>query len=336
LARVAALLVLFPSPQQGNQSGRGTLALTGFQRSLALAPTWPELWEETGKFFLHLWPVLNQDERRFATACLERALLLAPERTEAILAFAFPIDPNLPAAVSSTDPRRGFAAARLYRQHRDSERAHRQARQVAARLTQEVTQDTGAFSSLLLLGEVQLFLGNHKEAKAVYEQGFTRASDPAVRGDFCWHLADWYYDREDYITAGDYYRRYLMLAPDTPEAMLRLGICTLRTGKREEGVRWLERAAELRLEDAAQRIQLAQAFEEAGRYDRANALYRRLLAQEAQPRPDLLLSLARNYIHLGLQREALSVYQQLLVVDTANAEARMFIDSVGKPRQPAR
>lgn len=326
LARLATLLELLYPPHPLSLSQKA-LAPPSFQRSLTLAPTRADLWEDTGRFLLQLWPALSEIDRHFAITCLEQALTLAPERTEAILAIAFPVDPDLPATLSGVDPRRGFAAARLYQQHGDSERAHRQTREVVARLQEEISQTNSDYlSSLLLLGEVQLFLGSQEEAREAYEQGLQRATDPAVRQDFCWRLAAWHFDRRDFVTARYYYRRYLTLVPDSPEAVLRLGISSLRAGDREEGVRWLERAVGMRLGDAGWQTQLASIFEEARRYDRANMLYRQLLAREEQPRPDLLLRLARNYKQLGLGQQALAAYRQLLAIDTDNAEARAFIE----------
>jgi tetratricopeptide (TPR) repeat protein len=314
--------------------------LAGFQRSLALAPARADLWENISRFFLQLWPALSKTERRFAITCLEQALTLAPERTEAILATAFPVDPDLPAVLSGPDPRRGFAAARLYQRHGDTERARRQAHKIVARLQEEAlgvrregVRREEAFSSFLLLAEVQLFLGNKEEAREAYEQGLEQTTDPAVHKDFCWRLAAWHFERQDFVTAGDYYRRYLALVPNSPEAALHLGISSLRTGEREEGMRWVEQAAGMRLGDAGWQTQLARIFEEAGRYDRANKLYRRILARDGQPNPDLLLHLARNYRQLGLGQEALAAYQRLLAIDANNAEARAFIELVEGPEK---
>jgi tetratricopeptide (TPR) repeat protein len=344
--------------------------LAGFQRSLTLAPARADLWENIGRFFLEFWPALSKTERRFALTCLEQALVLAPERTNAVLTAAFLVDPDLPAALNGADPHLGFAAARWYQQRGDTERAHRQAQDVVARLQQETlgVRREDISSSLLLLGEARLFLGNKEEAREAYEQGLGQTSDPAVRKDFLlrlgevqlslgnkeeareayeqgleqatdpvarrdfyWRLAAWHFERQDFITARDYYRHYLALAPDSSEAVLRLGLSSLRAGNREEGMRWLEQAAGMRPGDAGWQTQLARIFEEAGRYDRANELYHRLLEREEQPRSDLLLHLARNYKQLGLGQQALSAYRRLLLIDANNAEAWTFIELLEGP-----
>lgn len=315
-------------PEERNGQERTAPILAGFQRTFTLAPPWADLWEETGIFFVQYWPTLNETDRHFVITCLERALALAPERTEAVLAAALMADPDLPIVLSGADPYRVFAAARLYQRHGDTERARRQAQEVVARLQEEVSRTENAPSALLLLAEVQLFLGNQEEAREAYEQGLARTTDPAVRRDFCWRLAAWHFDRQDFVIARDYYRRYLALAPGSPEAVLQLGISSLRAGDREDGLRWLERAAGMRRGDVSWQTQLARLFQEAGGYDRANELYRRLLAHEQQPRPDLLLPLARNYKQLGLGQEALAAYRRLLAIDTNNAEAQAFIELI--------
>lgn len=325
LARVTALLKFSGSTDSTDSKDPVDL----FRRTLALAPNWADRWKETGLFFLDFWSDLSEADRRFALTCLEKSLTLAPGYTAEILSATFSVDPSLPAALSGANLRRGLAIARWYQQQGDTERATRLAQEAAVRLQEEASGVRGQEASrLLLLGEVQIFLDNEEAAREAYEEGLKRAPDPAARKEFCWRLAAWHFGNKDFIAARDYYFRYLELEPDNAEAVLQLGLSSVRAGNREEGIRWLERALRMQRTEDSWQARIARVFEEAGRYDRANKLYRHLLARAEQPRPDLLLRLAQNYKHLGLGKEALAAYRQVLSVDTSNAEARAFIEMV--------
>ena len=99
--------------------------------------------------------------------------------------------------------------------------------------------------------------------------------------------------------------------PEDADAAYMLGLLVVETGKPDEGIRWLTRAAEARPRDARVRYNLGLLLQQQGRLDEAGRALRR--AVELEPRGlDYLHAYADHLARRGRREQALALVERMI------------------------
>jgi tetratricopeptide (TPR) repeat protein/SAM-dependent methyltransferase len=111
--------------------------------------------------------------------------------------------------------------------------------------------------------------------------------------------------------AAEHYREFLASHPDHPEAIHFLGVCLVRSGRRNEGLPLLERSVRLAPANALYRQNFGLLLAEAGELSRAEAQFGEILRLEREN------FTAHNYLgmvrqRLGRMDEAIASYEEAL------------------------
>jgi Flp pilus assembly protein TadD/SAM-dependent methyltransferase len=114
-----------------------------------------------------------------------------------------------------------------------------------------------------------------------------------------------------FADAAGLYRGFLAKDPDHPEANHFLGVCLARSGRRDEGLPFIERSVRLAPRNALYRQNFGLMLAEGGELAAAEAQFRELLMLEPQnPTGHNYLGMARQ--RLGRLDEAIASYEQAL------------------------
>ncbi len=115
------------------------------------------------------------------------------------------------------------------------------------------------------------------------------------------------------------YREMAKLAPDGSDIHFNLGVVYGNMGRWEESRKELETALSMKIGPLS-RLALARAYENLGRFGKAEELYRAMLAAD---RRDVraMNGLGRLYLRAGDNEKAMEFYEQVLAIEPKNAEA---------------
>ena len=126
------------------------------------------------------------------------------------------------------------------------------------------------------LGLLHAEAGRAKEAAASFEQA--AALDPS-NASYWTNLGNARRELSDLPQAESAYRRALDVDPTYPDAANGLGTILVQTGRAADAVQWFERALQHQSDFYEARLNLGIAFQESGQRERANAVYREILAK---------------------------------------------------------
>ena len=210
-----------------------------------LAPTAP-------RYLLLARIQIRRRQQSAAIASLEKALVLEPDNDEALVNFAV--------QAKSSDPQAALELLRRAVQtHPDSAIAHRELGFVLIKCGNLDAAEESLRRSVELEPQdprAAIYLANalwHQERLDEAEEEYRRAC--ALRPS-CSFPHQYYADLCDWrgrkAQAEALYREAVRLEPDDESACLHLGRFLVRNERTEEGVRWLQRAAELDVEHSYQ------------------------------------------------------------------------------------
>jgi tetratricopeptide (TPR) repeat protein len=126
------------------------------------------------------------------------------------------------------------------------------------------------------LGIVYLRLGKYREAIAPLQRAVELNPDYK---DSYFYIGNAYKELKELTKAAAAYENYLNLKPENPwEGYYRLGLCRIELKQFEEAIAALSEAAKMNPQDIKTNYYLAQAYEKANQYEKAEEIYK-LLAQ---------------------------------------------------------
>lgn len=166
------------------------------------------------------------------------------------------------------------------------------------------------------LGSVQMRLARHKEAAAALEKAATLMGTPK---EVHFDLGTAYEELKDYEKAAAAYEKFISLAPEvTWNAYLRLGFCRMQTGQYDAAVSALLEAEKGQPKDVKVKFTLAEVYEKAGQYDKAEQVYESLAALNPAEAKSYYGQSVRMYNQAKLYEKAIGPARKIVEIEPQN------------------
>ncbi len=142
-----------------------------------------------------------------------------------------------------------------------------------------------------------------------------------------YQLANAYEELQEFSKAAEMYKSYLSLKPETAwSGYLRLGLCYLELGQFEDAVSSLKEAAREKPEDVKISYNLAEAYDKAGQYDKAQETYEYLTKIDPDSTTSYYGKIFRMYDQAGMYDNAVEAAKKIIEL---NPKSELAIYNLG-------
>jgi tetratricopeptide (TPR) repeat protein len=145
------------------------------------------------------------------------------------------------------------------------------------------------------------------------------AADRKAQGEAAFAVGYGFYKEQNYTAAIPYFEQAVAADSTAAGAYSNLALCYLQTGRADDGIRMLEKAAALQPNDPKPRVWLAQALASQSQWDRAIQEYQTAL-QASPENADALRGLGFCLLNRQRYNEALEKLDQANRLDPQNAQ----------------
>jgi tetratricopeptide (TPR) repeat protein len=143
--------------------------------------------------------------------------------------------------------------------------------------------------------------------------------DRKAQGEASFAVGYGFYKERNFTAAIPYFEQTIAVDSTAAGAYSNLGLCYLQTGRADEGIRMLEKAAAIQPGDAKARVWLAQALASQSQWERAIAEYEAVLKAEPE-NADALRGLGFCLLNRQRYNEAIEKLAQANRLDPQNAQ----------------
>lgn len=174
------------------------------------------------------------------------------------------------------------------------------------------------------LGLVYLKTRSVKEAADALERAIELKPDYE---EAFYYLGNSYEELKDFAKAAEAYEKFISLNPENPwTGYLRLGLSRMQLEEYDKAVTALQRASEEKPEDIKINYNLAQAYQKAGQYDKAEEAYGMLAQLNPQDANVYYSTVLRMYDEAGMQDRAIESAKKLIEL---NPDSEINIYNLG-------
>lgn len=160
------------------------------------------------------------------------------------------------------------------------------------------------------LGIVYLRTRNYKEAISALEKAveLNLGNKEAYS-----YIGNAYEELKDFAKAAEAYEKYVVSSPEDPwMGYLRLGLCRMELQEYEKASEAFLKALEEKPQDIKTNYNLAQAYQNAGHYQEAEKIYKRLAELNPEDAPVYYRTILMMYDQAGLQDQAIEAARKLI------------------------
>jgi tetratricopeptide (TPR) repeat protein len=183
--------------------------------------------------------------------------------------------------------------------------------QKAASIYQKVIElDDNMYDAHYQLGIVYLRLGKYREAIAPLQKAVELNPDYK---DAHFYTGNAYKELKEIAEAVEAYENYLNLKPEEPwEAYYRLGLCRIELKQFEEAITALNEAAKVKPQDIKTNYYLAQAYEQASQYEKAEETYKLLAKITPEEADKYYKTILFMYDKAGIHEKAIEAAKSII------------------------
>ena len=185
-----------------------------------------------------------------------------------------------------------------------------------------VAADPKSTAALLGKARANERSGDHSGALAAFQAippDSLSAEDRKLQGEASFAVGYGFYKDRNFAAAIPYFEQTIAVDSTATGAYSNLALCYLQTGRADEGIRMLEKAATLQPNDAKARVWLAQALASQSHWDRAIQEYQTALQADPE-NADALRGLGFCLLNRQRYNEALEKLGQATRLDPQNAQ----------------
>jgi len=171
------------------------------------------------------------------------------------------------------------------------------------------------------LGLVYLKTRNIKEAVTAMERAIKLKPDYK---EAHYYLGNAYEELKDFTKAADVYETFVSLNPESPwTGYLRLGLSRMELNEFDKAIAAFQKALEEKPQDIKINYNLAQAYQKAGQYEKAEEAYGTLAQLNPQDANTYYGTILRMYDEAGLQDKAIEAAKKLIKLNP-NSEINVY------------